>query len=156
MTHRSYSCASAIFTLLFAPLAFGQNAGQLPSGNYRLEGECSRTLYLGAEVAPECDHFLGIKVDVSDKPMFIFPLKNGARAWFFVASQQESSSKDRTVYAVEKLYDQALNVEFSYPAGECEVNTGPIVRCTVWKDPERTVKARELVFSGSGNWARAK
>jgi hypothetical protein len=32
-----------------------------------------------------------------------------------------------------QVYDKALNAEFAYPAGECEIGAGPGVRCTVWK-----------------------
>ena len=136
--------------------AFSQDTEPLSAGSYRIEGKCSRSFYLGAKRSPECDHFLGIRVVDPAKPMIIFPLKNEDQAWFFVTSKRETASSGHAVYSVEKLYDQALNAEFSYPAGECEMSPGPTVRCTVWKDAKRTVLARELIFSGSGNWVHAK
>jgi hypothetical protein len=84
--------------------------------------------------------------------MFIFPLKDRAEAWFFVTSGLVPSKQGRLLFTVEKLYDQALNAEFPYPAGECEITTGPTIRCTVWKNGERTIVARELVFSSKGKW----
>lgn len=156
MTHSSQLRAAILSAITVATPVLGQSTGQLAVGSYRIEGKCSHTFYLGAESAPECEEYSGIRVQTPERPMFIFPLKNGRQGWFFVASGQTLSSSDRAVYAVDKLYDQALNAEFSYPAGEYEISTGPTVRCTVWKNPERTLMARELVFLGSGNWMRGK
>lgn len=134
---------------------FSQDSGPFSVGTYRVEGTCSRTFYLGVETLPQCDHFLGIRVTDPAKPLIIFPLKSGGLAWFFVTSKLVAASGNHAVYSVEKLYDQELNAEFPYPAGECEITDGPTVRCSVWKDAKRTVLARELVFSGSGNWMHA-
>lgn len=129
-----------------------QAPARMAAGNYRLEGQCSRAFYLGAAAAPQCGNFMGVKVQAQGGPQFIFPLNNGGRAWFFVTSGRAESVPDRAVYTVEKVYDQALNAEFSYPAGECEILPGPSVRCSVWKDPERNTLGRELTFSGTGPW----
>ncbi|WP_143133533.1 hypothetical protein [Pseudoduganella namucuonensis] len=136
--------------------AFAQDPVAFAIGTYRIEGACVRTFHLGADAMPECDRYLGIKVDDASKPMFIFPLRKGGEAWFFVTSVKVNSNKERAVYSVEKLYDQTLNAEFPYPAGECEIISGPTVRCTVWKDGGRTVIARELIFSGLGTWQHQK
>lgn len=135
-------------------------AQSLPGlGTYRVEGECSKTFYRGSKASPTCDHYVGIEVKDPLKPMFIFPLLNGGQGWFFVTAAQpnsEGSAANATVYKIEKLYDQALNAEFFYQAGECQVTPGPTIRCTVWKDKDRTELARELVFAGSGQWFHQK
>lgn len=139
-------------TLPCTAQAQAQAPSRMAAGNYRLEGQCSRTFYLGAATAPQCSPFLGVKVGAQGGPQFIFALKDGGRAWFFVTSGRVQGAPDRALYTVEKVYDQALNAEFSYPAGECEILPGPSVRCSVWKDAERNTLGRELVFSGSGPW----
>jgi hypothetical protein len=128
----------------------------LSRGTYRFEGTCSKTFYKGAAASPACDHFVGVNASEPAKPMFIFPLMNGGQAWFFVTSALISSDGERATYAVNKVYDQALGAEFSYPAGECQMGPGPILRCSVWKDKDRTELARELVFVGSGQWHHRK
>lgn len=140
----------------FVGTAAAQELPSLSVGHYRLDGSCSKTVYLGSESPPACDGYLGLKVENPSKPMFIFPLKRGAEAWFFVTSGVTISNKERVIYAVEKLYDRALNAEFTYPAGECEITAGPTVRCTLWKNTERTVVGRELVFSSNGRWLHQK
>jgi hypothetical protein len=124
----------------------------LSLGTYRAEGKCTKVVYLGSITVPSCDHFMGVQVDISTKPMFIFPFTSGGKSWFFVTSGQSSANDGRSVYKIEKLYDAALNAEFSYPSGECEITTGPTVHCSVWKDESRTMVAREVVFTGSGQW----
>lgn len=148
-------CLVALSVACATTSVVAQDMDPLSVGSYRIEGACSRSFYLGA-ASPECDRYLGIAVENPSKPMIIFPLRNGGQGWFFVTSGQVSANSDRTIYQVEKLYDQALNAEFSYPAGECEITSGPTVRCALWKDAERTVLARELVFSGSGKWMHTK
>lgn len=124
---------------------------KLAKGTYRVEGKCERAFYLGASTAPKCASYMGITVKNPDTPMFVFPLQEGA--WFFVSSGPvDSNGKFSTAYGVSKIFDESLGAEFSYPAGECEITQGQTVHCTVWKDKERTVIARELSFSSSGTW----
>lgn len=130
--------------------------GVLSPGTYRVVGGCSQTFMKGAKSPPVCDHFVGIDVKDPVKPMFIFPLMNGDQAWFFVTVAPATGSSDRAVYKVEKLYDEALGAEFFYPSGECEITSGPSIRCSVWKDKDRTDLARQVVFSGSGQWVHQK
>jgi len=154
-------CATPLCGLLLSALmgtttltaqAQAQAPARMAAGSYRLEGQCSRAFYLGVVAPPQCGTFMGVKVEAKGGPQFIFPLKDGGRAWFFVTSGRVEGTADRTLYTVEKVYDQALNAEFSYPAGECEILPGPSVRCSVWKDTERNTLGRELVFTGAGPW----
>ena len=153
---RRYGTIAAIASACAAQPAFSDNAGLLAAGHYRVEGACTQTFYLGASARPQCDHYLGIRADDPARPIFIFPLTDGGGAWFFVTSGQHAVHGGHLVYTVEKLYDKALNAEFAYPAGECEIGAGPSVRCTVWKDEARSTTARELIFTGSGNWMRTR
>lgn len=156
--HYSFTCdfglrLITIFTavLLLTTLpAKAQEVKTLNKGSYRLQGACEKTFYLDAASQPECKTYMGIKVDNPKAPMFIFPLSNGA--WFFVATGIIDSSKEKVTYGVNKLYDESLNAEFPYPAGECTVSTGPKVLCSVWKDRDKKSLAREILFTGSGNW----
>jgi hypothetical protein len=136
--------------------AHAQDVKTLSLGTYRAEGKCAKVVSLGSAVAPSCDHFMGVQVELTTKPMFIFPFTSGEKSWFFVASGQSSADDGRSVYKIEKLYDAALNAEFSYPAGECEITTGPTVHCTVWKDESRITVAKEIVFASSGQWLHQK
>lgn len=139
---------------LASVLAHAQDEKALSNGSYRLQGKCESSFYLGAMTAPQCQSYMGISVEAPNSPMFIFPLANGA--WFFVTNGRIDDSKDQTTYRVSKLYDESLKAEFAYPEGECTVSPGPKVSCRVWKDGERKVLARELSFSGSGEWAFSK
>jgi hypothetical protein len=130
--------------------------GVLNPGTYRIEGECSQTFMKEAKTLPVCDHFIGIDAKDPVKPMFIFPLMNGDQAWFFVTMGPATGSSDRTVYKVEKLYDERLGSEFFYPSGECEITSEPTIRCSVWKDKDRAELARQVVFLGSGQWLHQK
>lgn len=150
MTKR-FLIPALLSTLIFSTPAMADEKFSLAKGAYRLEGKCERTFYLGASTAPKCASHMGITVKDPAAPMFIFPLQDGA--WFFVASNPiETTGTSSARYALSKLFDESLGAEFRYPAGECEITDGPKVRCTVWKDKERTTIARELSFSGSGNW----
>jgi hypothetical protein len=147
-----FASLAILTTFSFPALA----QGPLSPGTYRVEGGCSQTFLKGAKMLPVCDHFLGVDAKDSVKPMFIFPLMNGDGAWFFVTAASVSGTSDRAVYQVEKVYDEALGAEFFYPSGECEITSGPSIRCSVWKDKDRTDLARQLVFSGSGQWLHQK
>ncbi|QBJ79952.1 hypothetical protein DKK66_18900 [Aquitalea sp. USM4] len=153
---RRYGTIAVITTACAAGPAVADNSGMLAAGHYRVEGACSQTFYLGAKARPQCDHYLGISADDPARPIFIFPLTDGGGAWFFVTTGQHAGSSGRTSYTVGKVYDKALNAEFAYPAGECEMTAGPGVRCTVWKDESRSTPARELIFTGTGNWMRTR
>lgn len=148
------SLLSVVVTL--PAYAHAQDLKSLSLGTYRAEGKCAKVVSLGSATAPSCDHFMGVQVELSTKPMFIFPFTGREESWFFVTSEQSSANDGRSVYKIEKLYDAALNAEFSYPAGECEITTGPTVHCTVWKDGTRTTVAREIVFTSSGQWLHQK
>lgn len=126
--------------------------GLLSLGTYRIEGECSRRFADGAKTPPECAHFMGITVKNVEKPMFLFALVNEGKTWAFTTKAQVVSENARAVYTVEKFYDMAADLEYSYPSGECEIAAGPTVRCSVWEGKDRTRLARELVFVGSGGW----
>jgi hypothetical protein len=143
----------AILTALSVP-ALAQ--GSLSPGTYRVEGGCSQTFMKGAKTPPVCDHFVGIDAKDPAKPMFIFPLRDADRGWFFVTAAPTAVASDRAIYQVEKVYDEALGGEFFYPSGECEITSGPSIRCSVWKDKDRTDLARQVVFSGSGQWMHQK
>jgi hypothetical protein len=87
--------------------------------------------------------------------LFVFPLEQNA--WFFVSAGLSKMTDDNSaaVYKISELFDQALGAKFAYPEGECELSMrslGPVVRCTLWKDSERTTVARELIFVSSGMW----
>lgn len=124
--------------------------GSLSVGTYRIEGECPRIFLHGSKTHPDCAHFMGITVENVAKPLFVFALMNDGKAWAFTTKAQVVSENSRAVYAVEKFYDVAADLEYSYPSGECEIAAGPTVRCSVWEDRDRTRLARELVFVSSG------
>jgi len=128
----------------------------LSSGTYRVEGSCSKTFMKGARTPPVCDHFVGIDAKNPVKPMFIFPLMDADQGWFFVTAASTPATSDRAIYPVEKVYDGALGAEFFYPSGECEITPGPSIQCAVWKDKDRTDLARQVIFSGSGQWFHQK
>lgn len=128
----------------------------LSPGTYRVEGSCSETFMKGAKTAPVCDHFVGIDAKDPAKPMFIFPLMNAARGWFFVTTVSTAATSNPAIYSVEKVYDEGLGAEFFYPSGECAISIGSSIRCSVWKDKDRTDLARQVVFSGSGQWLHQK
>ncbi len=146
--------AFALFGLI-ALSTHGQDKFSLSKGAYRMEGKCERAYYLGASSQPTCQSYMGISTTDPALPMFMFPLER--TTWFFVSSGLTKVSEDNSAatYAISKLYDEALGVEFPYAAGECELSmrgSAPVVRCTVWKDKERTTVARELLFASSGMW----
>jgi hypothetical protein len=146
----------ACFAILSAVSIPALAQGSLSTGTYRIEGGCSQTFMKGAKASPVCDHFVGIDAKDPSKPMFIFPLLNDDKAWFFVTVAPTTTASDRLVYKVEKLYDEALGAEFFYSSGECEITSGPSIQCSVWKDKDRTELARQLVFAGSGQWLHKK
>lgn len=150
--------ASALL-VLSASFACAAEKFSLSKGTYRMEGKCEKTFYLGANVPPVCQSFVGITADNPDLPMFVFPFE--ANAWFFVSSGLVKIPEDNSVatYKISKLFDKASGAEFHYEEGECELSmksSKPAIRCTVWKDKERTTIARELVFRGSGVWQFSK
>lgn len=128
----------------------------LTSGTYRVQGTCSKTFMKGAKTSPVCGNFVGIDAKDPAKPMFIFPLMDSDRGWFFVTATSTAAKSDRAIYPVEKVYDEALGAEFFYPSGECEITPGSSIRCSVWKDKDRTDLARQVVFFGSGQWLHQK
>lgn len=130
--------------------------GALSLGTYRIDGECSRRFLDETKTPPECAHFMAITVENVAKPVFIFTLVNDGKAWAFFTKAQVVSENTRAVYTVEKFYDMAADLEYHYPSGECEIASGPTVRCAVWERRDRTTLARELVFVGSGGWVHQR
>lgn len=155
MRHSLVTVTAFVLLGLITFPSHGQGKFSLSKGAYRMEGKCARTFYLGASSQPACQSYMGISTTDPALPMFIFPLEG--TTWFFVSSGLIKVSEDNSAatYAISKLFDQALGAEFRYAEGECELSmrgSAPVVRCTVWKDKERTTVARELLFASSGMW----
>jgi hypothetical protein len=124
-------------------------------GFYRQEGSCTRLVENGKDVTNSCLSNIGVWANEDDRPRFRFAQTSG-NSWFFISSGPAAYSNGNRVatYPVAEMVDM-YSKRFVLYAGECVISMGggkEEIRCTTWKDKERTTVAWEGVFVGNGFW----
>lgn len=124
-------------------------------GFYRQEGSCTKLVENGKDITNGCLPTIGVWVEKDDYPRFRFTQTSG-NSWFFISSGTATYSNGNRVatYPVSEMLD-TFSKSFVQHKGECVVSMGggkEEIRCTTWKDKERTIVAWEGIFIGNGFW----
>lgn len=130
-------------------------AQKFSPGFYRQDGSCIRLLENGKDVTSSCLPNVGVWAKEDDRPRFRFT-QNSGNSWFFVSSGPAAYSNGNRVatYPISEMLD-VFSKNFVQYAGECVVSMGggkEEIRCTTWKDKERTTVAWEGIVVGNGFW----